>query len=292
MKKILAIIFILTISEFTYSNGIADYFPLKTGNVWIYDWVYNGSPSQGGRINVYVSKDSVINSNKYFLCNFPGISQWLRIDSVSGNLYSYSAGSGCSGNPDELLIDSLLSGKFDSTDYCGNIRRICTDTGSVNFFGNNYSKKEFNPVFVLSAESRSYAKGIGIYSSAYGDPFPTNYTLLGCVIDGVVYGDTTLTGVHMTNSIIPEKFSLSQNYPNPFNPSTNLEFGISELGFTSLKIFNSAGKEVATLVNEVLAPGKYNYQFSTVNYQLSSGIYFYKLESGGFVETKRMVLLK
>jgi len=52
------------------------------------------------------------------------------------------------------------------------------------------------------------------------------------------------------------------------------------------------GKEVATIVNEVLAPGKYNYQFSTINYQLASGIYFYRLESGSFVETKRMILLK
>ncbi|MCB0727481.1 MAG: T9SS type A sorting domain-containing protein [Ignavibacteriae bacterium] len=87
-------------------------------------------------------------------------------------------------------------------------------------------------------------------------------------------------------------FNLSQNYPNPFNPSTNLEFGISELGFVSLKVYDALGKEVATIVNEVLSPGNYNYQFSTVNYQLPSGVYFYKLESGGFVETKRMVLLK
>ena len=91
---------------------------------------------------------------------------------------------------------------------------------------------------------------------------------------------------------IPQKYELSQNYPNPFNPTTNLGFGISELGFVSLKIYNASGKEVATIVNEVLAPGMYNYQFSTVNYQLSSGIYFYTLESGNFVETKRMILLK
>jgi len=91
---------------------------------------------------------------------------------------------------------------------------------------------------------------------------------------------------------IPQKYELSQNYPNPFNPETNLGFGISELGFVSLKVFDASGKEVAVIVNEVLAPGMYNYQFSTVNYQLSSGIYFYTLESGNFIETKRMVLLK
>ena len=91
---------------------------------------------------------------------------------------------------------------------------------------------------------------------------------------------------------IPLKYELSQNYPNPFNPTTNLEFGIPEMGLVSLKIYNSSGKEVATIVNEVLAPGVYNYQFSTVNYQLTSGVYFYTLESGNFIETKRMVLLK
>ena len=94
------------------------------------------------------------------------------------------------------------------------------------------------------------------------------------------------------NSSYAEKYELLQNYPNPFNPTTNLEFGILELGFVSLKIYNSLGLEVATIVNETLTPGTYNYQFSTVNYQLASGVYFYRLEAGSFVETKRMLLLK
>ena len=89
---------------------------------------------------------------------------------------------------------------------------------------------------------------------------------------------------------IPSGYSLSQNYPNPFNPSTNLEFGISNLEFVSLKIYDVLGKEVATLVNERLAPGRYNYQFSTVNYQLPSGVYFYRLTAGEFTDTKRMML--
>jgi hypothetical protein len=87
-----------------------------------------------------------------------------------------------------------------------------------------------------------------------------------------------------------------QNYPNPFNPSTNLEFGISSaeggLGFVSLKIYNALGKEVATIVNERLAPGRYIYQFSTVKYQLPSGVYYYKITAGEFSEVKKMILLK
>ncbi|MCB0727901.1 MAG: T9SS type A sorting domain-containing protein [Ignavibacteriae bacterium] len=93
---------------------------------------------------------------------------------------------------------------------------------------------------------------------------------------------------------IPSKFELSQNYPNPFNPSTNLEFGISELGFVSLKVYDASGKEVVTLINEIKPAGYYSVKFNGA--ELSSGIYFYILSStggsGNFISTKRMILLK
>ncbi len=89
---------------------------------------------------------------------------------------------------------------------------------------------------------------------------------------------------------VPEKFELSQNYPNPFNPTTNLEFGISDLGFVSLKVFNASGKEVAILVNEVKPAGYYSISFDGAN--LSSGIYFYTLEANNFSITRKMLLVK
>ena len=89
---------------------------------------------------------------------------------------------------------------------------------------------------------------------------------------------------------IPVKFDLSQNYPNPFNPSTNLEFGIPDLGFVSLKVYNASGREVSTLVNEVKSAGYYSVSFSGMN--LSSGIYFYTLQTNNFTATKKMLLLK
>ena len=91
-------------------------------------------------------------------------------------------------------------------------------------------------------------------------------------------------------SSIPPNFYLSQNYPNPFNPVTNLEFGISKLGFVSLRIYNMLGKEVATLVNEKQNAGSYNVRFDGSG--LSSGMYYYKLESGSFTDTKKMILIK
>lgn len=89
---------------------------------------------------------------------------------------------------------------------------------------------------------------------------------------------------------IPDKFYLSQNYPNPFNPTTNFEYGISESGSVSLKIYNTTGKEVATLVNETKTAGYYTVNFNGSN--LSSGVYYYRIESGKFVQVKKLVLLK
>jgi len=89
---------------------------------------------------------------------------------------------------------------------------------------------------------------------------------------------------------IPDKFSLSQNYPNPFNPVTNLEFGISNLGFVSLKIYDVTGREVVTLVNEIKEPGYYTIKFNAAN--LASGVYFYRMTAGDFVGVKKMVVLK
>ena len=83
---------------------------------------------------------------------------------------------------------------------------------------------------------------------------------------------------------------MKQNFPNPFNPVTNLEFGISDLGFVSLKVYDLLGKEVVTLVNEKQSPGTYQVEFDAGS--LTSGVYFYRLTAGDFSDTKRMMLVK
>ena len=88
----------------------------------------------------------------------------------------------------------------------------------------------------------------------------------------------------------PEKFELSQNYPNPFNPVTNLGFGISNLGFVSLKVYDVLGNEVITLVNEIKTAGYYEVDFDGSN--LPSGIYYYKLEADSFSQVRKMMLVK
>jgi hypothetical protein len=98
------------------------------------------------------------------------------------------------------------------------------------------------------------------------------------------------TSISNTGNAISEKYQLSQNYPNPFNPSTSIDFNLPSQGFVSLKIFDLAGKEVADLVNGNLNAGQYKYTFDAS--ELSTGVYFYKLQSGDFVQTRKMTLIK
>ncbi len=88
----------------------------------------------------------------------------------------------------------------------------------------------------------------------------------------------------------PKEFRLYQNYPNPFNPSTEIRYRMSEVSHVTLNVFDILGRQVASVVNEVKAPGEYMVQFDASN--LSSGVYYYRLQAGSFVDTKKMLLLR
>jgi len=99
-----------------------------------------------------------------------------------------------------------------------------------------------------------------------------------------------VTDVKDITQTLPTAYSLNQNYPNPFNPSTIINFSIPNEGFVTLSVYNSIGQQVATLVNESKPAGTYQVDFIAEG--LTSGIYFYKITSGNFSETKKMMLLK
>jgi hypothetical protein len=121
-------------------------------------------------------------------------------------------------------------------------------------------------------------------------------TLVGT---GVGYNHTTglaysingpVLSVDGGNSTLPQNYSLKQNFPNPFNPSTKIKYSIPEMSIVTLTLFNLLGEEVTTLVNEEKTAGNYTVEFNAAN--LPSGIYFYRIQAGSFVETKKMVLMK
>jgi hypothetical protein len=134
--------------------------------------------------------------------------------------------------------------------------------------------------------------GIGIEEAKNSFDFgEENFKLVGAYIDGVVYGDTTTTGLEDDNNIsFPKEHQLFQNYPNPFNPTTVISYALPVTGFVSLIVYDNLGRVIKTLVNEEQSVGKHEISFNASEF--SSGIYFYTLRTGNFTETKKLVLLK
>ncbi len=107
---------------------------------------------------------------------------------------------------------------------------------------------------------------------------------------GGIYTNPAVIGIEKISETVPSGFSLSQNYPNPFNPNSKIKFQIAKVSNARLIVLDALGREISTLVNEQLKPGTYEIDFDGSKY--SSGVYFYKLTAGDFIETKKMLMVK
>lgn len=145
---------------------------------------------------------------------------------------------------------------------------------------------------------RSYTSGISWLPQTSNIPYVSKLyfidSLTGWAIGNAILKTTTggITEVTSISPKIPQQLSLHQNYPNPFNPSTKIKFEIPAdvVGIARLSIYDILGSEVRTLVNENLKPGIYEADLNAAD--LPSGVYFYKLSSGNFMDTKKMILIK
>jgi photosystem II stability/assembly factor-like uncharacterized protein len=119
-----------------------------------------------------------------------------------------------------------------------------------------------------------------------------NDLALICGGNGTILRTTNggLTAINQQSNEIADSYSLSQNYPNPFNPSTKIRFSLPVHGFTKVTVYNSLGKEAAVIVNEALNAGSYQVNWNAAGF--TSGVYYYRIVSGNFSDTKKMLLLK
>jgi hypothetical protein len=156
----------------------------------------------------------------------------------------------------------------------------------IQYITNSIFKFGLVPVYWDNGGTGNF--GMGIFNRIDGSKaYPE---IIKAIMDGV---DTTnTTGMLDDQNTLPVKFSLSQNYPNPFNPETQIDYYIEEPGNVALKLYDTLGREIATLVDELKQPGNYSFRFSANNFKLASGVYFYKLTSGNFSDIKRMIYLK
>jgi hypothetical protein len=129
--------------------------------------------------------------------------------------------------------------------------------------------------------------------SSFADIWIDTISILNNSTNNSTQNITVLTDISLSNkdeNNIPYDFKLFQNYPNPFNPNTNIKYSIPLSEYVEIKVFDILGNEVTNLINEYKTSGVYEIEFDANN--LSSGIYFYRIISGKFLETKKMLLLR
>ena len=273
-----------------------DYYPLQIGNKWFYH--ENGTVYEVGPIiinNTYteeITKDSVDhNGVKYFYLQSDYYDYWLRVDSLTGNIYKkYSL------EDIESVAYSLTYQQGDEIKTENGIIYNVVDSDSI--LWEDIRHLTTHQLYSLYTYQITFGMGLGIINKLNSFDFGnTEVTLMGCVIDGKLSGDTTTVGIKPIDNISTE-FSLLQNYPNPFNPTTTIEYtipavvkeNIPSLQNVQLTIFDVLGCKIKTLINQQHNPGKYSLQFDANN--LASGLYYYRLTVGDFTQTKKMILLK
>ena len=127
----------------------------------------------------------------------------------------------------------------------------------------------------------------GIYSLAVSNSYIYAGTLSGVWRRPI---SEMITGIESKQNILPLHFYLSQNYPNPFNPTTTIKYSIPKTSYVTVKVYDIIGREIRTLVNNQKSTGNHEIVFNAS--ELSSGIYFYKMQAGNFIKTKKLILLK
>lgn len=186
---------------------------------------------------------------------------------------------GCSGGGCHTFQDGLVQASVNGLDVQVTVvgasgvvaGELVDGSGTVVTYINNTNS---NPFTLTATNPGNY-----IVNAGKSGPLRWDSASVNIVITGV-----------SGNSSNPTSFMLYNNYPNPFNPTTIIKYSIPEASFTSLIIYNELGKEVSTLINETKSAGTYEVEFNASN--LSSGVYYYKLQAGSFTETKKMILAK
>ncbi len=176
-------------------------------------------------------------------------------------------------------IDKNFTGPKYNITICGDIGRIYTTTDWGVTWINGSPSGETRHFYGVCLNGTSFGTAVGEVGSWAGGT-------------GMMYNifDNGTVGVSQTGTTVPQKYSLNQNFPNPFNPTTKISFALAKSGPVMLTVFDLTGKEVAALVNTTLSAGNFEYEFD--GSKLSSGVYFYRIITNDFVDTKKMSLLK
>jgi hypothetical protein len=199
---------------------------------------------------------------------------------IAYNIYSGIAITGS-------FFDNILFGNDNFTGK-GSFAAQFSESGNfLNFAGTIGSNNDYGAAILLDDWDNCYFTGRFHGTCVFGDTTLISKGTADGFLSRVYFDNTNAVNVGIS---ITTEYTLLQNYPNPFNPITNIEFSIPKSKFVTLKVYNILGEEVATLVSEKLNAGKYKYDWNAGS--LASGVYLYRLQTGEYIETKKMILMR
>lgn len=264
---------------------------LEAGNKWLY--FFETESGQAEQYYEIVAKDTLIGDIAYAIIEHHGrMHENGRLERAdSSRIYQFSFA-----DSSERLICDFNAAFGDSAGEF-----VVLETSSREFWGKTrrFVRYYYHLAWLID-QLVEYAEGIGataIGYDAHGVP-PSSATLVGAILDGVVYGDTTLTRVEeLIPSAPPAAFHLHQNYPNPFPSGTTIRYEILRQPAQPVKlsIHNMTGREVINLVNQRQSVGEYRVKWHGLDQQgleMPSGVYYYRLSIGRVQQVKKLVLIR
>jgi photosystem II stability/assembly factor-like uncharacterized protein len=172
-----------------------------------------------------------------------------------------------------------------TTNYLRGVSFTDANTGTVvGFFGTILRTTNGGATWTSQTSGTTNdLEGVSFTDANTGTTVGANGTILRTTTGGIVWVKEDRAGV-------PQRFLLEQNYPNPFNPSTTIQFSLPRGAHVALKVFNTLGEEITTLVSEELGAGTYTTQWNAAG--IASGLYYYRLQAGNYIESKKLMLLR
>ncbi len=266
-----------------YPSGLIDR-RLGSNNGWgsfFFDGEYRLSQSPEAAVDIRVTNENyntatrqfTVNLNATALSNLSGQYKVNYVITEDNLVYPQTGNSSCPGSS--------------TWEHDWVVRTIANNVSGENVNSGNWNSGQIIPLTLTTTLDSAWA---AVNCSYHVFIFKDNGQLSISEVQQGISGEIMTTGINPSGENVPSNFELSQNYPNPFNPVTNIHFSIPHDGNVSLKIYNVLGKLVEVYVDEFMKAGVYNAEVDASNYP--SGIYFYRLTSGSFSETKKMNVIK
>lgn len=280
--------YILAGGTTNYGAGGYDFYIVKLSSNGTLQWTRTAGGS-GDEVAQSIAQTS---DGGYIVAGFTnsfgaGLYDIYVVKLDAGGTYQWSKTAGGDSLDGAFSIIKTMDGGYEAAGYTNSFGTGRTDEFLVKFDANG------NTCSNTTTPSGQSGSG-GIIASQSPVVTTPNSTLISrpplTVDSNITVNTICVIGIQQISNEVPDNFSLEQNYPNPFNPATKIRFQVSKSTNIKIAVYDITGKEVETLVNEKMTAGTYETQFDGSKY--SSGIYFYSLITGNFVNTKKMILVK